>query len=111
MSKWIRKGDQVIVTAGNERGKTGTVLARSEDRVVIQGLNIRKKHTKRKAQGAPQILEMEAPIHISNVSLCNKEGKPVRVTVKKDQKSGERKLVYKESGKEVVHRSVKKQVG
>lgn len=110
MSKWIRKGDQVIVTAGNEKGKTGKVLTRSLDRVVVQGINIRKKHTKRKAQGAPQVLEMEAPLHISNVSLCSQEGKPVRLRVKKD-KNGERELVYLEKGKEVTYRSVRKHAG
>jgi large subunit ribosomal protein L24 len=110
MSKWIRKGDQVVVTAGNEKGKTGKVLSRSLDRVIVQGINVRKKHTKRKAQGAPQILEMEAPLHISNVRISSAEGKPVRLHVRKDKK-GEKQLVYVEKGKEVAYRSVKKHVG
>jgi large subunit ribosomal protein L24 len=110
MSKWIRKGDQVIVTAGNERGKTGKVLSRKLDRVIVQGINLRKKHMKRRAQGMPRILDMEVPIHISNVSLCSTEGKPVRLRVKGDNK-GERQLVYSENGKEVAYRSVKKHAG
>ncbi len=107
MSKWIRKGDQVIVVSGNDKGKTGKVLGRSLERVLIQGINLRKKHTKRKAQGAPRILEIERPIHISNVRLCSKEGKPVRLRVK-NEKKGEKQLVYLEKGKEVVYRLVKK---
>jgi large subunit ribosomal protein L24 len=46
MSKWIRKGDLVKVIAGNDKGKAGQVIARAEDRVLVQGINIRKKHMK-----------------------------------------------------------------
>ncbi len=108
MSRWIRKGDQVIVIAGNDKGKTGEVLSLSEDRVLIQGVNVRKKHLKRtqESQGG-RIVDMEVPIHISNVSLCTKEGKPLRVKVK-IKADGARDLVYTEAGKEVVYRSVKK---
>ena len=82
MSKWIRKGDKVVVIAGNSRGKTGEVISRTEERVIVQGINIRKKHAKRrtKAPGA-EILEMEMPFHISNVALCNAEGKAVKAKV------------------------------
>jgi large subunit ribosomal protein L24 len=108
MSKWIRKGDRVLVTAGNEKGKTGEVLTRSEDRVLIQGVNIRKKHMKRtqQAQGA-RIIEMEVPIHISNVKLCDKEGKTFKLSVRQEA-AGKRELVYKTGNKETVYRSVKK---
>ncbi|HSX25792.1 MAG TPA: 50S ribosomal protein L24 [Chlamydiales bacterium] len=108
MSKWIRKGDRVLVIAGNDKGKTGEVLSRSEDRVLIQGINVRKKHLKRtqQTQGG-RIVEMETPIHISNVCLCDKEGKRLKVSVKQD-KNGKRELVYKAGGKESVYRSVKK---
>ncbi len=79
MSKWIRKGDRVLVIAGNDRGKSGEVLSRSEDRVIVQGIQMRKKHLKRtqQTQGG-RIVEMETPIHISNVSLCDKEGKRLK---------------------------------
>ena len=80
MSKWIRKGDRVVVVAGNDKGKAGEVLSRSEERVLVQGINVRKKHMKRtqEAQG-PRIIEMEVPIHISNVALCDKEGTPLKL--------------------------------
>ena len=113
MSKWIRKGDRVVVVAGNDKGKSGEVLYRTEDRVLVQGVNLRKKHLKRtqQTQGG-RIIDIEVPIHVSNVCLCDKEGKPFRVKVKQE-KDGKRELVYKAEGKktgakEVVYRSVKK---
>ena len=79
MSKRILKGDRVLVIAGNDRGRTGEVLSRGEDRVLVQGINIRKKHLKRtqQTQGG-RIVEMEVPIHVSNVCLCDKEGKRLK---------------------------------
>jgi large subunit ribosomal protein L24 len=96
------------VIAGNDKGKSGEVLARGEDRVVIQGVNVRKKHLKRtqQTQGG-RIVEMEAPIHISNVCLCDKDGNKLKVHVKKE-KNGDKELVIKTGEKETVHRHVKK---
>ena len=108
MSKWIRKGDQVVVIAGNEKGKVGNVITRSEDRILVQGVNIRKRHAKSKMRGAPsQILEMEKPIHISNVALSDKDGKPVKVKVRTLQ-DGEKELYYLKDGKDISHRKVVK---
>lgn len=81
MPRHIRKGDTVIVTAGEHRGRTGVVreiLAR-KDRVIVEGVNLRTKHV-RPTQQNPQggVIEVEAPIHISNVSPVV-EGKPTRV--------------------------------
>jgi len=71
MPRHIRKGDQVIVTAGNDRGVTGEVLRvlPRQDRVVVQGVNMRAKHLK-PTQANPQggIVRREMPIHISNIS-------------------------------------------
>lgn len=108
MSQRIRKGDRILVIAGNDKGKTGEVIARREERVLVQGVNIRKKHLRRtqQTQGG-RVIEMEVPIHISNVALCTKEGQKIRVH-SKNSKSGQRELVFKSGGKEVVYRSVKK---
>jgi large subunit ribosomal protein L24 len=108
MSKWIKKGDKVLVIAGNEKGKTGDVISRDADRVLVQGINIRKKHAKRKtkAPGA-EILEMEVPVHISNVSLCNNDGKAIKVKVRQNQ-AGAKELYYLDGGKEVSFRSLSK---
>lgn len=75
MKETIKKGSRVLVIAGNDRGKSGEVIGKSEERVLVQGVNIRKKHMRRtqQTQGG-RIIEMEAPIHISNVCLCDKDG-------------------------------------
>ncbi len=81
MARHIRKGDTVIVTAGNDRGATGEVLRvlTKANRVVVQGVNIRSKHIK-PSQANPQggIVRREMPIHVSNVSPVV-GGKPTRV--------------------------------
>ena len=100
-NKWIRKGDKVVVIAGNEKGQVATVLARSENKILLEGLNIRKKHVKPKQRMQPGIVEMETPIHISNVMLIDKNsGKPSRVgfTINKE---GKKSRVAKKSGEAV----------
>lgn len=108
MSKWIRKGDRVLVIAGNDKGKSGEVLSRVEDRVIVQGVNIRKKHMRRtqEMQGG-RIVEMEMSIHVSNVAICNKDNERLHLRVKVEKK-GERVLMAREGAKEVVYRSIKK---
>jgi large subunit ribosomal protein L24 len=107
MSKWIRKDDKVIVISGNDKGKTGTVLSRNEDKVLIQGINIRKKHAKRRQKTATsEILEMEMPIHVSNVKICGSTGKPVKIKCHLSA-DGKKELFYLEGGKRIVHRQIK----
>jgi large subunit ribosomal protein L24 len=107
MSKWIKKGDKVLVIAGNERGRSGIVLKRKGEKVVIQGMNIRKKHAKRREKvQTPSIIEMEMPIHISNVCLCDDEGKRIEVKVHATKK--EKDLFYMKGEKKVVLRTLKK---
>lgn len=81
MPRHIRRGDMVMVTAGNDRGRTGEVLRMhlDKDRVIVQGINVRTKHLK-PTQVNPQggIVRREMPIHISNVSPVV-DGKPTRV--------------------------------
>ncbi|MFA6118378.1 MAG: 50S ribosomal protein L24 [Parachlamydiales bacterium] len=106
MSKWIKKNDRVVVITGNDKGKAGLVLARKEDRVVVQGINLRKKHMKRNQQTkSAQIVEMEMPIHISNVAFCTSDDKPIKAKIKLEKE--EKKLIYFDNGKEVVLRTVK----
>lgn len=108
MSKWIKKGDKVLVIAGNNKGKSGEVLSRSGDSVIIQDVNMRKKHMKptQETQGG-RIIEIEMPIHISNVCLCDKAGTRLKVRCKVS-KDGARELVYGKANQETVYRSVKK---
>ena len=81
MARHVKRGDQVIVTAGNDRGKTGEILSIDVegDRVVVAGVNVRKRHLK-PTQARPQggVIEQEMPVHISNVSPVV-DGKPTRV--------------------------------
>ena len=107
MSKWIRKGDKVIAIAGNEKGKVGTVQVRQGEKAIVQGFNVRKKHVKRKSKVSAGIIEIELPIHVSNLSICNDEGKPLKLKVKMDGK-GDKKLVYIQDGKEIIYRDTKK---
>ncbi len=108
MSKWIKKGDKVLVTAGNDKGKTGSVIGRSADRVLVQGVNIRKRHVKPKTNAAgSQIIEMERPIHISNVAICDENGKAVKLKVKVKE-DGTRDLVYNQNGTSIVYRNIVK---
>jgi large subunit ribosomal protein L24 len=111
MSKWIKKDDNVRVIAGNENGRTGKVLSRKGDRVVIQGLNIRKKHVKRRSKvPTPEIMELEMPIHVSNVQICSAEGTPLKLKMKISA-NGKKELVYLDGKKEVVYREIRKAVG
>ncbi len=83
MTARIRKGDTVRVITGAERGKQGEVLRvfPKQNRAVVQGVNIAKRHTKPRSMGQPGgIVEVEATIHLSNLMLIDgKTGKPTRV--------------------------------
>ena len=79
----IRRGDRVKVISGNDKGAEGTVIRvdREKNRVVVQGVNVRKRHRKPSAVNPEGgIIEFEAPIHASNVMLVDpKSGEPTRV--------------------------------
>jgi large subunit ribosomal protein L24 len=109
MSKWIKKGDKVLVISGNYKGQVGEVLRRVENRIVVQGVNVRKKHVKRRTQQAtPSIIDIECPIHISNVSLCDSDNKAVKGHIRVHT-NGKKELFYVDSaGKEVILREIKK---
>ncbi|MDE2993427.1 MAG: 50S ribosomal protein L24 [Chloroflexota bacterium] len=83
MAARIRKSDTIEVLSGRDRGKRGTVerVIPRERRVVVEGINIRKRHTRARRPGAPQgIIEFPAPLHISNVAVvCEPCDRPVRV--------------------------------
>ncbi|HOP16818.1 MAG: 50S ribosomal protein L24 [Sedimenticolaceae bacterium] len=73
MASKIRKGDDVIVVAGKDKGKRGTVLRVVEDRVVVENINMAKKHVKPNPNRGEQggIVDKEMPLHVSNVALYN----------------------------------------
>jgi large subunit ribosomal protein L24 len=96
----IRKGDQVVIISGADKGKKGEVVRVAGDKVVVQNVNIIKRHTKPNPQAgqAGGIIEREAPIHISNVMLFNTgSGKGERVGFKVLE-DGRKVRVFRSSG-------------
>jgi large subunit ribosomal protein L24 len=109
MALRIRRDDTVRVIAGKDRGRTGRVKSvdPKKQRVYVEGINIVKRHIKprtlrdtQRAQEIGGIVEMEGPVHISNVMLVDPaSGEPTRVGVKRED--GKRVRVAKKSGKEI----------
>ena len=110
MALRIRRDDTVRVIAGKDRGRTGRVKSvdPKNDRVYVEGVNIVKRHIKprtlrdtQRAQEIGGIVEMEGPIHVSNVMLIDPDsGEPTRVGLRRDA-NGKRVRVAKKSGKEI----------
>lgn len=100
----LKKGDKVIVIAGKNRGESGTIarVLPKENRVVIDGLNLVKRHRRANRQGAKgQIVDMPMPLHASNVQLVDpKTGKPSRIKITRNDK-GERSRVAVKSGQTI----------
>ena len=100
----IKKGDQVVVIAGKDKGKRGVVLARVDAaHVTVEGVGMVKKHVRPNPMRGEQggIVEKAMPIHQSNVAIYNKAtGKADRVGVKTLQ-DGTRVRVFKSSGEEI----------
>ncbi len=99
----IRKGDQVVVTTGKDKGKRGEVVRVAGDKVVVSNINVVKRHTKPNPQaGQPGgVIEREAPIHISNVMLFNPAtGKGERVAFKVLE-DGRKLRVFRSSGEAI----------
>jgi large subunit ribosomal protein L24 len=99
----IKKGDTVLITSGKDRGRKGKVLGAfpKESRILVEGMNLRKKHQRPKKSGEKgQIVEMPGPMHISNVKLiCQKCGKVTRVGYKVLNKNKVR--ICKKCGQEI----------
>ena len=98
----LKVGDKVVVISGSSKGKEGKIIKtlRSENRVIVEGCNIVKKHKKGNGQESGGILEVEAPIHVSNVMLIDpKTKKRTRIghTIEKDKKV----RVAKKSGEKI----------
>jgi large subunit ribosomal protein L24 len=101
----LRSGDHVKVISGKDRGKTGRILRvdPKRERVVVEGLNMIKRHTKpRQVAGAQSeaalggVIEREGPIHVSNVMLLDGKGNPTRVRIERED--GHRYRVAKTTG-------------
>ena len=103
MANRIKKGDQVVVNSGKDKGKQGEVVRVDGDRVVVANVNIVKRHTKPNPQAgvAGGVVEREASIHISNVSVLNPaSGKGERVGFKVLE-DGRKLRVFRSSGEAI----------
>ncbi|MEL6947615.1 MAG: 50S ribosomal protein L24 [Pseudomonadota bacterium] len=101
--KKIKKGDTVVVLTGKDKGRSGTVLemVNKTDRVLVQGVNLVKRHTKQSQTSEGGIIAKEAPLHISNVALADpKDGKPTRVGIKIND-DGTKERFAKRSGDKI----------
>lgn len=100
MARHVKTGDEVIVTAGKDRGSRGKILRviTGQDRVVVDGVNVRRKHVK-PTQSNPQggVVSLPMPIHISNVSPVDKNKKATRVRFETAE-SGEKTRVAVTTG-------------
>jgi large subunit ribosomal protein L24 len=100
----IKKGDTVMVLSGEDKGRTGKVLKmiRDKERAIVEGVNIKTKSSKPTAKN-PQggFVKVEAPVHISNLSLIDpKSGKPTRISIKVNE-DGKKVRIAKKSGEEI----------
>ena len=103
MAAKIKKGDNVIVLVGKDKGKTGTVLTvfPTENKLVVQGVSIKKKHQKQTQTSEGGIIEKEGKIHVSNVAIIDpKDSKPSKVGFK-FLKDGE-KVRYLKKSEEIL---------
>ena len=98
----IKKGDQVILLSGKDKGRTGTVTASmpKADKVVVGGLNIATKHRK-PSQAEPQggLVRVEAPLHVSKVAHVTADGKPTRVRF--EERDGKKVRVAVKTGETI----------
>ena len=98
----LKTGDKVIVVAGSNKGKEGKITKILDSKVIVEGVNVVKKHLKpRNNNGTGEIVEVEAPIHASNVMLVDpKTKKPTKVRVEKDSK-GKKIRISKKSNEKI----------
>ena len=98
----LKTGDKVIVVAGSNKGKEGKITKILDSKVIVEGVNVVKKHLKPKNNnGTGEIVEVEAPIHASNVMLVDpKTKKPTKVKVEKDSK-GKKIRISKKSNEKI----------
>lgn len=97
----IKKGDNVMVIAGNHKGQSGRVLFvnTEKSRAIVEGVNMISKHTRPNADNPKGgIVKQEAGVHLSNLKIIDKSGKPTRIGRKKDDKTGKSVRYSKNTG-------------
>ncbi len=97
----IKKGDNVMVIAGDDKGKQGKVLEvdPGKERAIVESIALVAKHTRPNAKSPKGgILKKEAPVHISNLKVIDNSGKPTRIARKTDDKTGKNVRISKKTG-------------
>lgn len=99
----LKKGDNVVVIAGTQKGKKGTVLSVDveKERAIVEGVNLVSKHARPSTENPKGgIVKKEAGVHISNLMVCDKNGKPGRVG-RKQNEEGKSIRYSKKTGEEI----------
>ena len=102
MAAKIKKGDKVVVITGRDKGRTGEVMQvmPKDNRAVVRGVNVATRHQKQTAAQEGGLVRREAPIHLSNIALQDKDGKPTRVGFK-TLEDGRKVRFFKRSGETI----------
>ena len=102
MAAKIRKGDKVVVLTGRQKGMTGEVfeVRPDEERALVRGVNLVKRHQKQTPQQEGGIVSKESPIHLSNLAYVDNDGKPTRIGFKV-RSDGTKVRVAKRTGAEI----------
>ena len=102
MAAKIRKGDKVVVLSGRDKGRTGEVFEVRPDqhKALVRGINMAKRHQKQTQAQEGGIISKESPIHLSNIAIVGKDGKPTRIGFK-IHADGKKVRVAKRSGAEI----------
>ncbi len=103
MAAKIKKGDRVVVLTGKDKGRSGDVLKMfpTDNRAIVQGINMVKRHTRQAPGEEGGIISKEAPLHLSNLAIADpKDGKPTRVGFQ-TLKDGRKVRVAKRSGETI----------
>jgi large subunit ribosomal protein L24 len=106
MAARLKKGDKVVIIAGRDKGRSGEIIEmrRTEERALVRGVNMVKRHQRQTAAVEGGIISKEAPVHLSNIALADpKDGKPTRVGFKFVGSGDQRRKVRvaKRSGVEI----------
>lgn len=105
MANKFKKNDQVIIISGSDKGKIGKIIALADQKVTVEGVNISTVHKKPTNSNPGQIVKVEKPLHISNISHVE-DGKPVKVKFSVEAGNGKaftrKARVSKKSGKKIV---------
>lgn len=95
----VKKGDSVLIIAGKDKGRTGKIMKAfpKDMKILVEGINLKRKHVRPKKEGDKgQVVDMTAPINVSNVKIiCSKCGKAVRVAYTIDEKGNKKRICKK----------------